>query len=131
MWEVLEHSPHLIIWSEGPGSGKSNLRKFIERLVPANVLSVDRVTGQRAEKHVLRETAKRNDPFWIEFYQKHGLVGLGLKTYLFDEADQYTYSNLVTVLLNAAHAKHGKFLTADGSVQEVFAPVALFRIGDP
>ena len=128
--EIFQHTPHLIVWSEEPGSGKSTLHEFMARL-SANAFATARLTGSRLEKYLVAEREKKNDPFWIEYYQAHKLLGLGLHTLLFDEADRYSYSDLIIGLMNSAHAKHGYTLAADGTILPVFAPIALFRLADP
>jgi hypothetical protein len=130
LYEIFEHSPHLIVWSDEPGSGKSNLCRLIKR-VAANVLSTDRITGLRLEKHLIRESDKRTDEFWIGFYRKYELKGLGLETLLVDEADRLTYSDVVIGLMNSAHHKDGSIMTGNGSMLPVFAPMALFRLRNP
>ena len=130
MLETFEHTPHLIVWSQTHECGKSTLKEFIARL-SANVFSVDTITGRRLEKYLSREASKKSDPFWIQYYQEHKLLGLGLHTLLLDEAEMYTYSSLIIRLMNSAHVKHGSTIADDGSLLTLFAPMAMFRRFDP
>jgi Protein of unknown function (DUF3631) len=128
--EVFEHTPFLMVFSKHPDSGKSTLAELIWEL-SANVRFTASLTGGRLEAFLEREADKRNDPNLIKYWQDNGLIGLGLNTLLFDEADQYKATGLLGRLVNAAHRKRGSFWSKGGADVPCFAPIALFRLEDP
>src|SRR5262249_15697385 len=125
-----EHTPFLIVHSKQPGSGKTYLAQFIQKLSP-NPQITSSVTGSRVEAFLQREAKRRDDPILQKYWDDNGLLGLGLNTLLFDEADRYTSTGLLMRVLHAAHHKEGTFWAADGSPVPCFAPIGVFRLNDP
>jgi hypothetical protein len=128
--EIFDHTPHLIVWSETHGCGKTTLRQIISRLA-ANVEAVDSVNGSEFIAFLRRLAAIKNDPLIFEQYNELGLLGPGIRTYLMDEAERYDFTGLLIRLINAAHGRDGSAWGRDGSHVPIFAPMAMFRRHDP
>jgi hypothetical protein len=128
--QIFEHTPFLIVHSKDPGSGKSYLAEFIEELA-ANVRMTSSMTGSRLEAFLEKQAKRRANPDLVKYWNDNGLLGLGLNTLLFDEADRYENTGLLMRLLHAAHRKRGMFISKDGSDVRCFAPIAVFRLHDP
>jgi hypothetical protein len=79
--EIFDHTPHLIVWSETHGCGKTTLRQIISRLA-ANVEAVDSVNGSEFIAFLRRQAAIRNDPLILAQYRQLALLGPGIRTYL-------------------------------------------------
>ena len=127
---IFDHTPRLIVWSQTHGSGKSTLGDFISKLVP-NVESVSSLTGGELVAFMRRLAGQRNDPLIRKFYQDNGLLGPGLRVYLFDEAEQYKYTGLLMRMINAGHRHDGQIWDRRGNKVPIFAPMALLRRFDP
>jgi hypothetical protein len=128
--QIFQHAPFLMLHSKEPGSGKTYVAEFIEELA-ANVLMTSSITGSRLEMLLERAFDDRNNPFLVKYWNDNGLLGLGLLTLLFDEADRYTDTNLLMRLLHACHRKRGGFISKKGRFVRCFAPVGVFRLNDP
>ena len=127
---IFDHTPRLIVYSPTHGSGKSTLAELIGRLA-ANVESISSLTGSELKAFMRCEAEKRNDPLIQKAYNDNGLLGLGLHTYLLDEAEQYKYTGLLMRLLNAGHRHDGQAWDGKGGKISLFAPTAAFRRFDP
>ena len=125
-----DHTPRLIVWSPTHGSGKSTVAEIIGRLA-ANVESISSLTGSELKAFMRGEAEKRNDPLIQKAYKENGLLGLGLHTYILDEAEQYKYTGLLMRLMNAGHRHDGQAWDGKGGKISVYAPMAIFRRFDP
>ena len=121
--EIFDHTPHLIVWSESHGCGKTTLRQIITRLA-ANVEAIDSVNGSEFIAFLRRLAAVKNDPLILEQYKELGLLGPGIRTYLMDETERYDFTGLLIRLINAAHGRDGSAWARDGSLVPIFAPIA-------
>jgi hypothetical protein len=130
MLEIFEHTPFLMVHSKEPDSGKSTVAEFIDELAQ-NARLTSSLTGSRLEAFLQLQARRKTDPDLIQYWQDNDLIGLGLTVLLFDEADQYKATGLLIRLINAAHRKRGTFWSAEGEDVPCFAPIAVFRVGDP
>jgi hypothetical protein len=128
--DVFDHTPHLIVWSQSHGCAKTTLRSIISRLAP-NVEAVDTVRGTELIAFLRRQAAFKNDEEMVELFGEYGILGLGTRIYLFDEAERYDYTGLLIRIINAAHNREGGAWASDGSKVPIFSPMALFRRRDP
>jgi hypothetical protein len=130
MHRIFPRTPHMIVWSKTHGCAKTTLREILE-LFAANVEAADSVTGTAFAAFLQKLADIRNDPTLIAHYEAMGVYGVGLHTYLWDEAEQYKPTGFLMRLVNAAHQRSGVAWTHKGEKVPVFAPVALFRRHDP
>jgi hypothetical protein len=127
---IFDHTPRLIVWSQTHGSGKTTLAEIIAGLV-ANPEAISSLTGVELQAFLRRAAEKRNGRASRPIDELDGLLGSGLYTYIFDEAEQYKNTGLLLRLINGGHRHDGQIWDAKGRRVSIFAPLALFRRFDP